>query len=163
MIQWVFIRWLNYFLGLHRFWPMPQRHSKHRADLLAQQQRVEENESVFYQYQINPSKPTLFLHCSCHHTIVFKATLPPKEMNKIGYCQYVTFACERVLADIWRMSLLIAYCRSLTLEGREVWLLIVTAMTRKVFSHILLIYCGTECHIDISNCPVALFPGLFWA
>lgn len=32
--------------------------------------------------------------------VVFKATLPPIEMNKIGCCQYITFVYERDLADI---------------------------------------------------------------
>lgn len=79
--------------------------------------RLEDNASVFDQYQINYRN--LFFHCSLHHIVVFKATPFLTETNKTGYCQYVTFVYEKDSTGIWRMFLLIAYCHSLILEGRE--------------------------------------------
>lgn len=114
-----FHRWNNYFLGPPASVPFLGVTQSPWLTSAPAIKRKEEDSSVFHRYQIICRTLPLFLHCSCPHRVVFKATLLPTEINTIGYCRYVTFTYTKDSADIWRMFLLIAYCRSRRLEGRE--------------------------------------------
>lgn len=91
---------------------MPQRHTEHLVTVTLATNSVGEDESVCYKYQINYRKMTLFLHCSFHHIIVFKATLLQQKQIKL---------------DTANMSPLCMKTTQLNLEGRSHWLPIVVA------------------------------------